>query len=391
MFRRWLLVMSLVLVGASWATVLRAQELTTDADRSWRELRNSQDVRRKLLAERWRSVTRQQEWSDATGKFKTSAKYVEHDPELAWVKLRVISGTGTKRVVKDVQIPLEKLSKSGQARVRQIANLSEKITAAIEEEKKAEEEKEEGAGSEGRELMDESRGVAGELDYGTEGMDAAEPATETRGELAQESRATEGTSEPPVTNNGPPLPPVIPRVPGAPSEAAITGQGAQPTDATGNNSALSGDESWRTSYDAFRANITPPNRSQPTIGWGAIEPLAAAHDTWSRHGGSLDEAALAEVKQGLAAAGEVTWEATLVATGDESGDWTEALGLPPLPEPLTIRFILDPEQEPGPWQKLQSGEPVQFVGRFFEFPDANGITVAIRFVPRPGEVVRELE
>ncbi len=80
-----------------------------------------------------------------------------------------------------------------------------------------------------------------------------------------------------------------------------------------------------------------------------------------------------------------------MATGDETGDWTTALNLPPLAEPMTIRFILDPERDPGPWQNRQSGDQVRFIGRFFEFPDANGITVAIKFIPRPGEVVRELE
>jgi hypothetical protein len=136
MMKRWLVIA--VCLCATTAAVATAQEVTketTDAERSWRELRGSDDVKSKLMAERWHSVIKQQDWSDKTGKFKTSAKYVAHDPKLEWVKLRVIQGAGAKRVVKDVQIPLEKLSPVCQSRVRQIALLSPKVAAAVEEEK----------------------------------------------------------------------------------------------------------------------------------------------------------------------------------------------------------------------------------------------------------------
>ena len=109
------------------------------------------------MAERWYNAVRQQEWSDASGKFKTTAKYVEHDPNFAWVKLRVIRGTGKERVVKDVQIPLDKLSKACQARVRTISVLAEKIAEAKEDEAKKESEEEEdadAAGGRGGESLD---------------------------------------------------------------------------------------------------------------------------------------------------------------------------------------------------------------------------------------------
>jgi hypothetical protein len=230
MFRRSLAVSLLLLLVAFSTSRLRAQQMTTDADRSWRELRNSQDVKRKLLADRWRNVTRQQDWGDATGKFKTSAKYVEHDPQLAWVKLRVIQGTGSKRVVKDVQIPLEKLSKTCQSRVRQIATLSEKIAAAIEEEKKAAEDDEAGAEGGGREMMDESRGARGEMEDGRGEMDVVEPAAETRGEVLPEYGRSETVSESPVTNNGPPLPAALPPLPtGVSAPSAELASGESPT------------------------------------------------------------------------------------------------------------------------------------------------------------------
>ena len=56
MIRRCLVVLLFVLVAAVSLSLARAQEMTTDAERSWRELRGSEDVKRKLLAERWYSV-----------------------------------------------------------------------------------------------------------------------------------------------------------------------------------------------------------------------------------------------------------------------------------------------------------------------------------------------
>jgi hypothetical protein len=159
MMKRWLVIA--VCLCATAASVATAQEvtkeMTTDAERSWRDLRGSDDVKSKLMAERWYGVIKQQDWSDKSGKFKTSAKYLAHDPKLAWVKLRVIQGAGAKRVVKDVQIPLEKLSPACQSRVRTISVLTEKMAEAIEKEKKKEEEKDDGAtGGRGEESSDEA-------------------------------------------------------------------------------------------------------------------------------------------------------------------------------------------------------------------------------------------
>jgi hypothetical protein len=122
-----------IAAAAVVGTVAAAAELSTDAERTYRELQKAKDTKSQLLAERWYNLIRQQDWNDATGKHKTLAKYVEHDPNLTWVKLRVIQGTGAKRVVKDVTIPLEKLSKACQSRVRQIAFLQERVADAAQE------------------------------------------------------------------------------------------------------------------------------------------------------------------------------------------------------------------------------------------------------------------
>ncbi len=185
--------------------------MTTDAERSWRDLRNSEDVKTKLMAERWYSAIRQQDWGDASGKFKTSAKYVEHDPQLAWVKLRVIQGAGDKRVVKDVQIPLEKLNKVCQARVRQIAKLSEKVTAALEEEKNKEsEDKTVGAGGE---MIDGSHGGRGEFDDGSAGVDPEQLPAERVRARGRRARQPSAPASMTITNDGPPLPALLPPLP----------------------------------------------------------------------------------------------------------------------------------------------------------------------------------
>ena len=146
------------------------------------------------MADRWYGVIKLQEWGDASGKFKTTAKYVEHDPNLAWVKLRVIQGVGDKRVVKDVTIPLEKLSKSCQARVRQIGVLSEKVAEAVAEEQEDEDEDETDGGGRGGEMRDdqalaeEPRGGRGQYDAGLAGMDAEQVLAEGSDPASPRSR-----------------------------------------------------------------------------------------------------------------------------------------------------------------------------------------------------------
>jgi hypothetical protein len=383
MIRRWLAIAAILL---SVATSAAAQELTTDAERTWRELRNSSDVKTKFMAERWYGAIKLQEWSDASGKFKTTAKYLAHDPNLAWVKLRVIQGTGDKRVVKDVTIPLEKLSKVCQARVRKIGVLSEKVADAIEAEKDNEKQDADGEGRAG-ELSDEGlpgeepRGGRGGYDAGLAGMDPEQVTAE--GERTSRGRGQETPAPQPaiVSNDGPPLPALLPGLPAMPAESPAP---AEPQASTRPIAAgiQPGDEDWRTSYDAFRANIKPAsNRSLIEVDWGDLHALKQAHDTLLRleSAGSIDEAGLAEISQLLDAVGEVNWETTLTDTSDQHGDWTRPLGLPMLPEPLGISFILDPERDPGPWQNLKAGDRVQFIGRFYSLDEDHRVTVAIRF------------
>jgi hypothetical protein len=95
--------------------------------KTYYDLRRSNDRTTRFNADRYLTLVTLQEWSDASGKSKVMAKYVEHDPDLAWVKLQAVRVQDGKRVVKEITVPVEKLSKTCQSRVRQIDKLKEKL------------------------------------------------------------------------------------------------------------------------------------------------------------------------------------------------------------------------------------------------------------------------
>jgi hypothetical protein len=91
----------------------------------------------KAAAERYVSLVRTQEWSDLSGKFKTVARYVKHDPNLASVTIEIVRGRGAEQTKEQKTVPVDKLSSKCQARVRQIdaaqKNLKEWAAAHPEE------------------------------------------------------------------------------------------------------------------------------------------------------------------------------------------------------------------------------------------------------------------
>lgn len=375
-----------------------AQELTTDAERDWKAVRNSEDVRTKIMAERWFNAIRQQDWSDASGKFKVSAKYLEHDPDLKWVKLRTIRGTGKGRQVKDVEIPLEKLSKSCQARVRTISVLAEKIAEAKEEEaKKAEEDEDDGGAESGRrgETRDESldeeatpertRDGRGARDRGradVEPREVMDGRDRRRGRGRGDESSAESSSA--MANAGPPLPALRPGLPSTAVSSAPMSAPAAATPLSEGMAAVATDgEAWRTNYDAFRRNIKVEHQGSDlyTFDWGPMKALKQAYETNKRWEdfGSVGEEALAEISTALGAVGEVQWEATIQQAPTADSNWNAVLGLPPLPEPFEFTFVLDQKNDPGAWQQLKPGDRVLFTGRFEAFDETYSIVVPIRF------------
>jgi hypothetical protein len=140
---RWLFAAPFLWLAISGAA--QAQEESTSGEptaekaKTYFDLRRSNNRTSSLIAERYFALVRLQEWSDVTGKSKVTAKYLEHDPDLEWVKLQMVRGRGADRVVQEKTIPVAKLSKICQSRVRQIAMLQKKLDELLTDESETDE------------------------------------------------------------------------------------------------------------------------------------------------------------------------------------------------------------------------------------------------------------
>jgi hypothetical protein len=401
-----LLVFALLLAVSGVARAADAVVPTaTDADKSYLALRNSKDTKTQLLAERWYGLVKLREWSDATGQFKTDAKYVEQDEKQGTVKLRVIKGFGHDQIVKDKTIAVDKLSKECQARVKQIAFLTTKVDDAA----KAEAEKA-AKPKDGQDAMaGTTAGMMGEqpgaerdprATRGAKGRAKAtsDMADHPRDEAPADAR---GVQTAPPAESAAPLPaamaplPVVDAAPPpatpADSSAAANDPRARPRPVRPAN--LPDQQPWRTSFDAFRANVVPARTDNGwQISWGELTALQQAHDqavppTQYARGGEPPPA------PSLDSLGEVAWEVALSEQPDVQTDWSKALGLT-LPEPCRIICELDNERGPGEWRRFFPGDRVKIIGRFTGFEGDGGIHLAIRFpdevsVPAPPRPVRE--
>jgi hypothetical protein len=295
----------------------------THAERLHAQLKEAEGADDKLLAERWLKLVRQRQWVDSTGKYKTFARYVDHDPNLQWVKLLVAVRKGDEITYKEGTVPLARLGKNEQAVVKRIAIVRKQVEAAV-------------AKSPG----DASQLTGGEETSGESG---------SRGEdsLPQEMADPETAGERGVVpeRTGPPGMPM--------------------------------GEPWRTDFATFAGNLTMTGGGEegtPTPSWGELQALKAVHDR---------ERILAQLKKLPAAQrpapllfqhgfaygwarsglGEVSWEAALDASGDVA-----ATGLKhnlQLQEPFTLVLLPDPEFS-GDTSRFGRGETVRFIGRFAE-------------------------
>jgi hypothetical protein len=376
----------------------------TDAEKSYLALRNSKDRKSQLLAERWFGLVKQQPWSDASGKFTISAKYLEQDEKEGTVKLRVVKGTGKDQTTKDEPIAVDKLSKDCQARVKQIAFLATKV----EEAEKAETEKAD-KDKQGADMMGgvagpqaEARGARGE-GTGAPGERPERGARSARGKSehatkeepaagAAADHPAEQSTDGPSAVAQPPLPVVAAAIPNpqdnavrparAESPAAPAGSppaNASPIDARPVQPANLPDQAaWRTSFDAFRGNLTATRTDTGwQLSWGEMTTLQQAHDQSVAAGDPRSREA-ASFAASLAALGDVTWEATLAEQPNEQTDWSKALGLT-LPEPFKLITQLDGERGAGQWGRFFPGDHVKFIGRFVGFEGYGGIKLALRF------------
>jgi len=104
-----------------------AEQKAATSDNPYAELTKSKDSKTKGLADRYGNLIKYQEWGTASGK-SIVAKYVSHDPDMKHVKLAVPSkGTGKDRATQEYDVPIEKLNKTSQSRVKQIDTLQKKL------------------------------------------------------------------------------------------------------------------------------------------------------------------------------------------------------------------------------------------------------------------------
>jgi hypothetical protein len=295
------------------------------------ELRKSENRITQLTAERYFNLVKLQEWSDAAGKSTVMAKYVAHDPDLGWVKLQVARGHGKDRTVKEISVPVEKLSKQCQSRVRQISRLQPKLDELITAEAEADNAQEQPGDS----------------------LSSSEESTAEAGESLDPRQLGNFGIGSEVPNEQKPI------EPGTPPEAKEN-SGPPPVDRT----------QWRTSYEAFRENLSVSSGQEQgeQIDWGELHELREQSDAMQGMTSIPPDDPSRVVMQQFADAaaakiGEITWELPFQGTSEGSPDRTLLFDLqPPLPPPLQIQFQLADQQEADRWAQLRPGHAVRFSG-----------------------------
>jgi len=121
-----------VLIGAMGDFAASQETISEEADSSstgdrYLDMRQSEDRNIQRFAERYYNLVKLQAWTSENNKSTVHAKYVSHDPDLKSVTLSVVKGSGATRVVREVAVPVDRLNKTCQSRVRQIATLQMRL------------------------------------------------------------------------------------------------------------------------------------------------------------------------------------------------------------------------------------------------------------------------
>ncbi len=351
-----------------------AQETATEdaaesaEESTYFELTRSDDRTTRMIADRYFNLVKRQEWSDSTGKSKVIARYLEHDPDLKWVKLRAVKGSGTDRVAKEITVPIEKLSKTCQSRVRQIDTLQKKLDELLASAESDEAETGDVLAAGEGEFVDrgapmrDERGIEPEA-FGREGPREGPPAgpapVNPQPAAAEQIAAPAATDDDPLgfaavdlstaaPGAGPPAfaPPGLPHTPSAAAGDGDRGE-------------------WATSYAAFQANfaVEQDERGEPKIDWGELDELRTIGEAVANLQNDPRRKATNAWADRL---GEVRWEATFQSflPGEEA--MRMAFDLPQLPPPLQIEFVLDEEHlTPEDWNQnsANAGNRLSFTGR----------------------------
>lgn len=311
-----------VAAAAAWSPSVSAQGAAlTDAEQLYRETRKSVDRSTQRLGERWYGLVKRQDWTDATGKFTTKARYLEHDQDLKWVKLRAERKVDGQREYKDITVPIERLSKACQSRVGQIAFLESRVAeaaAAVEEE--------------------------GDDD-------------ETAGRHPERMDRGPGSDEPDERGN-----------PDRPAEPATPD--SWPTSYDG----------FRANFTARRQGNGFQVDWGTLVLLQHVHDALFDQDGKAVVPGLLQASMLAAQ---LAALGEFSWEAGLTKAPADDSEWADRLDLPPLPEPFALKLVLAPDG--GDWRRLRVGSRVRITGNFAPFAGQYTIVGAIHVAPSRGQ------
>ncbi len=291
----------------AWSHSASAQgSPTTDAERLYRDIRDSGDREIQPLGQRWYGLVKRQEWTDDSGKFTATARYVAHDPDLRWVTLRVERVVDGQRQYKDMNIPVERLNKACQSRVRQIAHLEPRVVEALESAGEEEEEDDEAGDHRG----DRRRGRP-ERDEADERDDEPdEPAT---------------------------------------PDSWRTSYGGFLANFTVRHRGESYQVDWGTLVPLQQVHDSLYDQDGNAVVPGPLQAVGLVAQ--------------------LAAVGEFTWEAELTEVPGDGSNWAECLDLPPLPEPLSLELVLAPGGSDGQRLRRGgrvsvTGHFVAFAGRY---------------------------
>ena len=401
------LLIAFTLVGSAIAqeTPAGTESSAAEEEKTYHDLRRSKNRATKSAADRYFYLVRAQEWTSLNGK-KVVAKYVAHDPNLKWVKLSAVKGSGPNRVTREVTVDVAKLSKACQSRVKQIDTLQKKLDElkVKEEEGDSEQASGEGLGGYGAPMRDErgaepaqtdqpplpdptstdgdrgadDRGVGG---YGppsstpapapaaqTPPADSSDPDPLGFGEVANEPPPAASTDE--RGGIGPPS--FFGPIGGAPPAAPAAG-----ADADGRVER----SQWKTSYAAFLANFTatPVEQGEPTIDWGELDELRSMHEAvvLNPDQGVRDRYGRPAAARTEQPPIEVRWEAPFAGMAKDAAEPEVQFDLPPLPEPLKLRFVLDVTELPEQWSEMPPNQKVAFTGRL-EIKQSHEIIVRVR-------------
>jgi hypothetical protein len=153
----------------------------------------------------------------------------------------------------------------------------------------------------------------------------------------------------------------------------------------GNASSTDGPEGpidrsqWRTSYQAFRANIIAQQGADGNLAieWGELADLRQMNETAEaslRDGSDRNGTNVRQIAERI---GEVQWEGQFESLeAPVEGNQEVRFALPPVAAPLKLRFLID-ERDADQWSALRTGETVRFAGRL-EIAKPGEINVLVR-------------